>query len=52
MLEKCHRPLTKEQVLHTEQKILEVLEFDIAIDSTPYSYLYLILGDIYADKLE
>lgn len=52
MITKCRRSISKEDIIALEGSILQVMEFDVALESTPYTYLHSILGHLYAEKLE
>jgi len=52
MISKCKGFITKDEIIVMEAYILNVFDFDISIDSTPYTHIVNVLGTIYKDRLD
>jgi hypothetical protein len=48
LLTKSKKNVTKEEIISLEGKILEALNYDIALENTCYTLINKILGDFYA----
>jgi len=52
MIAKCKGIITKEEIIEMEAYLLQAFNFNISIDSTPYTYIDKILGSAHRDRLE
>lgn len=48
MLARCKNPLTREEVIALEARIITAFDYEVAFPSTAYSLISQILGSLYA----
>jgi hypothetical protein len=51
LLARCQRPANKDEIIALEARITAALDYELALDHTPYSQVALILGALHGERL-
>lgn len=51
LLARCQHPSTKDELIALEAKVVSALNYELALESTPYSQVAQVLGALHADRL-